>query len=195
VQKLIFATRSQSNQSSKHLSPFVKVVEGTSHYNFRIWRKCRPSQNFGEEDSQLCVDWTVVPQTALWSAHLRVTPHASVHMTTHRPTGSRCPGPPPTHASRGRAGRGHTRPESFEARIAACCSSHAHAHAGPHRDGPYSRHATCRAASRAHAEPPLLKSWPRGKLLTVKFRQPSHEFTFGVGMTFVSYPLVLTLVV
>jgi hypothetical protein len=33
------------------------------------------------------------------------------------------------------------------------------------------------------------------KLLTVKFCQPSHEFTFGVGMTFVSYPLVLTPVV
>jgi hypothetical protein len=32
-------------------------------------------------------------------------------------------------------------------------------------------------------------------LLTVKFRQPSHEFTFGVGMTFVSYPLVPTPVV
>jgi hypothetical protein len=32
-------------------------------------------------------------------------------------------------------------------------------------------------------------------LLTVKFRQPSHEFTFGVGMTFVSYSLVLTPVV
>jgi hypothetical protein len=31
-----------------------------------------------------------------------------------------------------------------------------------------------------------------GKTLTVKFRQPSHEFTFGVDMTFVSYPLVLT---
>jgi hypothetical protein len=29
-------------------------------------------------------------------------------------------------------------------------------------------------------------------LLTVKFRQPSHEFTFSVGMTFVSYPWVLT---
>jgi hypothetical protein len=29
-------------------------------------------------------------------------------------------------------------------------------------------------------------------LLTVKFRQPSHEFTFGVGMNFISYPLVLT---
>jgi hypothetical protein len=29
-------------------------------------------------------------------------------------------------------------------------------------------------------------------LLTVKFCQPSHEFTFGVGMTFISYPLVLT---
>jgi hypothetical protein len=29
-------------------------------------------------------------------------------------------------------------------------------------------------------------------VLTVKFHQPSHEFTFGVGMTFVSYPLVPT---
>jgi hypothetical protein len=41
---------------------------------------------------------------------------------------------------------------------------------------------------------------PRGRdptswLLTVKIRQPSHEFTFGVGMTFVSYSLVLTPVV
>jgi hypothetical protein len=33
------------------------------------------------------------------------------------------------------------------------------------------------------------------ELLTVKFRQPSHEFTFGVRMTFISYPLVLTPVV
>jgi hypothetical protein len=32
-------------------------------------------------------------------------------------------------------------------------------------------------------------------VLTVKFCQPSHEFTFGVGITFVSYPLVLTPVV
>jgi hypothetical protein len=32
-------------------------------------------------------------------------------------------------------------------------------------------------------------------MLMAKFRQPSHEFTFGVGMTFVSYPLVLTPVV
>jgi hypothetical protein len=30
-----------------------------------------------------------------------------------------------------------------------------------------------------------------GELLTVKFRQPSHEFTFGVGINFISYPLVL----
>jgi hypothetical protein len=29
-------------------------------------------------------------------------------------------------------------------------------------------------------------------LLMVKFRQPSHKFTFGVGMSFISYPLVLT---
>jgi hypothetical protein len=33
------------------------------------------------------------------------------------------------------------------------------------------------------------------QLLTVKIRQPSHEFTFGVGMNFVSYSLVLTPVV
>jgi hypothetical protein len=31
-----------------------------------------------------------------------------------------------------------------------------------------------------------------GEMLTVKFYQPSHEFTFGVGMNFISYPLVLT---
>jgi hypothetical protein len=31
-----------------------------------------------------------------------------------------------------------------------------------------------------------------GEMLTVKFRQPSHKFTFGVGMNFISYPLVLT---
>jgi hypothetical protein len=29
-------------------------------------------------------------------------------------------------------------------------------------------------------------------LLMVKFCQPSHELTFGVGMNFISYPLVLT---
>jgi hypothetical protein len=34
-----------------------------------------------------------------------------------------------------------------------------------------------------------------GSLLTVKIRQPSHEFTFGVGMSFIPYPLVLTPVV
>jgi hypothetical protein len=32
-------------------------------------------------------------------------------------------------------------------------------------------------------------------LLTVKIRQPSHEFTFGVDMSFIPYPLVLTPVV
>jgi hypothetical protein len=31
-----------------------------------------------------------------------------------------------------------------------------------------------------------------GEMLTVKFRLPSHEFTFGVGMNFISYSLVLT---
>jgi hypothetical protein len=34
-----------------------------------------------------------------------------------------------------------------------------------------------------------------GRLLTVKIRQPSHEFTFGVGISFIPYPLVLTPVV
>jgi hypothetical protein len=31
-----------------------------------------------------------------------------------------------------------------------------------------------------------------GEMLMVNFCQPSHEFTFGVGMNFISYPLVLT---
>jgi hypothetical protein len=30
------------------------------------------------------------------------------------------------------------------------------------------------------------------KLLTVNFRQPSHEFSFGVGTYFISYPFELT---
>jgi hypothetical protein len=30
-----------------------------------------------------------------------------------------------------------------------------------------------------------------GEMLTVKFRQPCHEFTFGVDMSFILYPLVL----
>jgi hypothetical protein len=38
----------------------------------------------------------------------------------------------------------------------------------------------------------FLEQLQMATLLTVKFRQPSHEFTFGVGMTFISYPLVLT---
>jgi hypothetical protein len=32
-------------------------------------------------------------------------------------------------------------------------------------------------------------------MLTMKIRQPSHEFTFGVGISFIPYPLVLTPVV
>jgi hypothetical protein len=31
-----------------------------------------------------------------------------------------------------------------------------------------------------------------GEMLTVKIRQPSHEFTFGVGISFIPYLLVLT---
>jgi hypothetical protein len=34
-----------------------------------------------------------------------------------------------------------------------------------------------------------------GEMLMVKIRQPSHEFTFSVGISFIPYPLVLTPVV
>jgi hypothetical protein len=34
-----------------------------------------------------------------------------------------------------------------------------------------------------------------GEMLTVKIRQPSHELTIGVGISFIPYPLVLTPVV
>jgi hypothetical protein len=41
-----------------------------------------------------------------------------------------------------------------------------------------------------------LESVPHGRcLLTVKIHQPSHVFTFGVGISFIPYPLVLTPVV
>jgi hypothetical protein len=33
-----------------------------------------------------------------------------------------------------------------------------------------------------------------GKMWTVKIHQPSLEFTFGVGISFIPYPLELTLV-
>jgi hypothetical protein len=33
------------------------------------------------------------------------------------------------------------------------------------------------------------------EMLTVKICQPSHEFTFGVGISFIPYPLVQTPVV
>jgi hypothetical protein len=33
------------------------------------------------------------------------------------------------------------------------------------------------------------------ELLTVKIRQPSHEFTFGVGISFIPYLLILSPVV
>jgi hypothetical protein len=36
------------------------------------------------------------------------------------------------------------------------------------------------------------QSLSMAEMLTVKFRQPSHEFTFGVGISFIPYPLVLT---
>jgi hypothetical protein len=36
------------------------------------------------------------------------------------------------------------------------------------------------------------KGLSMGEMLTVKFHQPSHDFTFGVGISFISYPLVLT---
>jgi hypothetical protein len=36
---------------------------------------------------------------------------------------------------------------------------------------------------------------PPRLLLMVKIRQPSHEFTFGVGISFIPYPSVLTPVV
>jgi hypothetical protein len=56
-----------------------------------------------------------------------------------------------------------------------------------------------RPANQRHLAQPLATDGTHecspAPLLTVKIRQPSHEFTFGVGMTFVSYSLVLTPVV
>jgi hypothetical protein len=42
---------------------------------------------------------------------------------------------------------------------------------------------------KGEAEPPRKRARP---VLTLNFRQPSHEFTFGVGLNYISYSLVLT---
>jgi transposase InsO family protein len=60
-------------------------------------------------------------------------------------------------------------------------------------DRPARRGARCGAAALRQV-PTSLTTLPRA-LLKVKIRQPSHEFTFGVGMSFIPYPLVLTPVV
>jgi hypothetical protein len=41
----------------------------------------------------------------------------------------------------------------------------------------------------------LFPEKPAWLVLMVKIRQPSHKFTFGVGISFIPYPLVLTPVV
>jgi hypothetical protein len=38
----------------------------------------------------------------------------------------------------------------------------------------------------------LFEDVDAARMLMVNFRQPSQEFTFGVGINFISYPLVLT---
>jgi hypothetical protein len=43
--------------------------------------------------------------------------------------------------------------------------------------------------------PPHRYKPPWKSMLTVKIHQPSHEFTFGVDISFIPYPLVLTPVV
>jgi hypothetical protein len=59
---------------------------------------------------------------------------------------------------------------------------------------PSSRRSTARYGC---FKPPSPEKPPRAAnaLLTVKICQPSHEFTFGVGISFIPYPLVLTPVV
>jgi hypothetical protein len=58
---------------------------------------------------------------------------------------------------------------------------------------------TCTVGAKVGARRPESVCGPaalgRRPLLTVKIRQPSHEFTFGVGISFIPYPLVLTPVV
>jgi hypothetical protein len=57
LQNQKFAWCSCSNHWEKHRTTFVKVVEGTSHYNFCFLRKFRPVQIFEEKRGQTGVDW------------------------------------------------------------------------------------------------------------------------------------------
>jgi hypothetical protein len=60
--------------------------------------------------------------------------------------------------------------------------------------GPVSQRATTpRGLSGVnHDDPTVWRPQRIYCLLTVKLRQPSHEFTFGVDMSFILYPLVIT---
>jgi hypothetical protein len=84
----------------------------------------------------------------------------------------------------GVAGSGHGGPGSSAPPSASTGS------AGRHRATPPPRAGA--TGERKALPPPSLEP---ARLLTVKIRQPSHEFTFGVGMSFIPYPLVLTPVV
>jgi 3-dehydroquinate dehydratase len=52
-----------------------------------------------------------------------------------------------------------------------------------------------RRSSSSSPSPGCKSSSCAWSMLTVKIRQPSHEFTFGVGISFIPYLLVLTPVV
>jgi hypothetical protein len=52
-----------------------------------------------------------------------------------------------------------------------------------------------RAIANVAAAVGVLDRQPTKGMLTVKIRQPSHEFTFGVGISFIPCSLVLTPVV
>jgi hypothetical protein len=56
-------------------------------------------------------------------------------------------------------------------------------------------HADAEQANQSTTRPHRVAPHNQAQMLTVKIRQPSHEFTFDVGMSFIPYPLVLTPVV
>jgi hypothetical protein len=130
MKMLTFVTRSKPNQSSKHLSPFTKLVEGYLVYNFAICIWVHFVQGFEENFGQNYVDRRPTPISALERDHARDAARLAPAPSTPRPPGPgrREPARPPS--TRGRA--------DHALALAPCCPSRAEVPRARVRAGPLS---------------------------------------------------------
>jgi hypothetical protein len=146
---------------------------------------------------------TQVPPTRTGDhVHHEATSRSPADGGRNRPRGEQPQNPNRTRASVGGPSQGGN--SAGGASESCGAASHGDAGGGGSSSGSSSHGAGRRAGGRGdrggrgHAESHVTgvsRSGYDANLLTAKIRQPSHEFTFGVGMSFIPYPLVLSPVV